>query len=178
VGIGTALADDPRLTARDMPGEVRQPLRVVFDSEARLPLGSRLARTSGEVPVLVVAGPAASAERVAALEDAGVEVLSLEAAEPTQATHEAVAALGRRGVQSLLVEGGARLASTFVAAGAVDRVTWVLAPMLLGGLEAPGALAGVVSRTLADAPRLSGVEVMRVGEDMVLTGRLTPLPAV
>ncbi len=177
VGIGTALADDPRLTARDLPGPVRQPLRVVFDSEARLPLDSKLARGAGDVPVLVVAGEGAPPERVRALRDAGVEVLELEAGDPPGAIAGALQELGRREVQSLMVEGGARLAAAFVGAGAVDRVTWVLAPILLGGAEAPGALADVVAPHLRDAPRLVGVEVMRVGEDLVLTGRLTPLPS-
>jgi diaminohydroxyphosphoribosylaminopyrimidine deaminase/5-amino-6-(5-phosphoribosylamino)uracil reductase len=175
VGIGTALADDPRLTARDLPGPVRQPLRVVFDSEARLPPESKLARGAGEVPVLVVAGPAAPPERVARLQEAGVEVVRLDADEPPRAIAAALDELGRREVQSLMVEGGARLAAAFVGAEAVDRVTWVLAPILLGGADAPGALADVVAPRLQGAPRLVGVEVLRVGEDLVLTGRLRPL---
>jgi diaminohydroxyphosphoribosylaminopyrimidine deaminase / 5-amino-6-(5-phosphoribosylamino)uracil reductase len=177
VGIGTALADDPRLTARDLPGPVRQPLRVVFDSDARLPIDSKLARGVQEAPVLVVAGPGAPPGRVGALRAMGVEVLQLESDEPAGAIAAALAELGRRDVQSLMVEGGARLAAAFVGAGAVDRVTWVLAPILLGGAEAPGALADVVAPRLQGAPRLVGVEVMRVGEDLVLTGRLKPLPA-
>jgi diaminohydroxyphosphoribosylaminopyrimidine deaminase/5-amino-6-(5-phosphoribosylamino)uracil reductase len=175
VGIGTALADDPRLTARDLPGPVRQPLRVVFDSEARLPPESKLARGAGKVPVLVVAGPAAPPERVTRLQEAGVEVLRLDADEPPGAIAAALDELGRREVQSLMVEGGARLAAAFVGSDAVDRVTWVLAPILLGGADAPGALADVVAPRLQGAPRLVGVEVLRVGEDMVLTGRLRPL---
>jgi len=176
VGIGTALADDPRLTARDLPGFVRQPLRIVFDSDARLPPGSKLARGAADVPVLVVAGPSAPPDRTARLRGAGVEVLELETDEPRAAIGAALAELGRREVQSLMVEGGARLAAAFVGADAVDRVTWVLAPILLGGAEAPGALADVVAAHLQGAPRLVGVEVLRVGEDLVLTGRLRPLP--
>ena len=99
-------------------------------------------------------------------------MLELEASDPPGAIAGALEELGRREVQSLMVEGGARLAAAFVGAGAVDRVTWVLAPILLGGAEAPGALADVVAPHLRDAPRLVGVEVMRVGEDLVLTGRL------
>ncbi|MFL5869936.1 MAG: bifunctional diaminohydroxyphosphoribosylaminopyrimidine deaminase/5-amino-6-(5-phosphoribosylamino)uracil reductase RibD, partial [Solirubrobacterales bacterium] len=76
VGISTALADDPRLTARDVDEpEPRQPVRVVFDSRARLPLDSALASSAREIPVLVVCADDAPADRVAALRDAGVEVL-------------------------------------------------------------------------------------------------------
>jgi diaminohydroxyphosphoribosylaminopyrimidine deaminase/5-amino-6-(5-phosphoribosylamino)uracil reductase len=174
VGIGTALADDPLLTARDVPGAVRQPLRVVFDSAARLPPSSALVRTARELPVLLVAGPEAPDARVRALGAEGVEVLRLPSG--PDALDSALAALGERQVQSLLVEGGARLAGALIRADAVDRVAWVLAPLLIGGDEAPGALAGPGSTALAEAPRLSSVEVRRVGDDVLVTGRLRPLP--
>ena len=74
VGIGTALADDPLLTAR-VEGVARQPRRVVFDSEARLPLDSQLVQSAGEVPVIVVCSRAASRTHGAGLESAGVEVI-------------------------------------------------------------------------------------------------------
>src|SRR5204862_258145 len=80
VGIGTALADDPLLTARDVD-EARQPLRVVFDSTARLPLDSRLVGSASEAPVLVVASERTPEPSVAALRDARVEVGTVEALE-------------------------------------------------------------------------------------------------
>jgi diaminohydroxyphosphoribosylaminopyrimidine deaminase/5-amino-6-(5-phosphoribosylamino)uracil reductase len=132
--------------------------------------------SAAEAPVLVVAAAGAPEERVRALEGAGVEVLPA-AGGPAERIGAALDELGRRAIQSLFLEGGARLAAAFVAAGAVDRVAWVLAPVLIGGADAPGALADVVAPTLAEAPRLRGVEVARVGEDTVLTGRLRPLPA-
>ena len=174
VGIGTALADDPLLTARDVDGEVRQPRRVVFDSRARLPVGSALAAGSREAPVLVVAGEEAPPERVAALARAGVEVLTLPGG-PAERIDAALAELGEREAQSLLVEGGSGLAAAMVAAGAVDRVAWFLAPILIGGAAAPGGLGGEGLARLAAAPRLSGVEVTRAGEDLLVAGRLRPL---
>jgi diaminohydroxyphosphoribosylaminopyrimidine deaminase/5-amino-6-(5-phosphoribosylamino)uracil reductase len=175
VGIGTALADDPALTARDVEGPVRQPARVVFDSTARLPLRSALAHSAGEAPVLVVAAEDAPPTRVAALEAVGVEVVRVPGA-PRERIVPALRALGERGIQSLLVEGGAGLAAGLVAAGAVDRVAWFLAPILIGGRESPSALGGGGAAALAEAPRLEGLAAERVGGDLLVTGRLRPLP--
>ncbi len=175
VGSGTALADDPLLTARDVPGAPRQPLRVVFDGRASLPSDSQLARTSAEVPVLVLAGPEAAPERRAALSAAGVEVALVDAAREER-IEAGLAELGRRGVQSLLVEGGAGLAAAMLDAGVVDRVAWVLAPTLIGGAGAPGAVGDPGAERLADAPRLREVAVERLGEDVLVSGRLHDVP--
>lgn len=175
VGVGTALADDPRLTARDVEGPVRQPARIVFDSTATLPLHSALVHTARELPVIVVAAEDAPPTRVAALEALGVEVLPVPGA-PAERIVPALRELGGRGVQSILVEGGAGLAAALLAAQAVDRVAWFLAPMLIGGRGAPSAIGGGGVATLADAPRLLGARHAAVGDDLLVTGRLRPLP--
>ncbi|MGN6274955.1 MAG: bifunctional diaminohydroxyphosphoribosylaminopyrimidine deaminase/5-amino-6-(5-phosphoribosylamino)uracil reductase RibD [Solirubrobacterales bacterium] len=124
VGIGTALADDPLLTAR-IDG-ARQPLRVVFDRQARLSLDSQLLQTLDRSPVLVVAAPDAPSERISALQNAGAE--TLVAADIESALRE----LGRREVTSLFLEGGRTLASAFLSAGQIDESRTFIAPMLLG----------------------------------------------
>jgi diaminohydroxyphosphoribosylaminopyrimidine deaminase/5-amino-6-(5-phosphoribosylamino)uracil reductase len=175
VGLGTALADDPRLTARDVEGPVRQPARVVFDSSARLPLDSALVLGARALPVIVLAASGAPQERVAALEAAGAEVLLLRGG-PGERIREGLRALGARGIQSLLVEGGAALAGEMVAAGAVDRVAWFLAPLLIGGRDAPPAIGGAGAAALADARRLREIAWEPVGDDLLVTGRLRALP--
>lgn len=126
VGIGTALADDPLLTARDtdLP---RQPLRVVFDRRARLPVDSQLLRTLDRSPLLVVVSPGAEPSRVNALADAGAETLVADSIEA------ALAELGRRSVTSLFLEGGPTLAGAFAAADQLDEARVFVAPVLLGG---------------------------------------------
>lgn len=171
VGIGTALADDPRLTARGVDGPVHQPARVVFDSAARLPLDSALLADPAAPPVIVVHGPEAPASRTAALAAAGAELIRTEG-ERDARLGAALDGLGRRGIQSVFVEGGSGLAGAMIEAGVVDRVAWFLAPLLIGGAAAPSAIGGPGVAELARAPRLRHMRVEQVGDDILVRGPL------
>ena len=169
IGIGTALADDPLLTAREV-GASSQPLRVVFDSTARLPLGSQLVGSVSEAPLLVVTGPDAPADRVAALERAGVDVLGTAGDAPARVS-QALSEFGRREISSLLLEGGAALTGSFLDAGEVDELRLFIAPVILGGGGVPLAAGGGAAR-VADAVRAVGLESERSGDDILITARL------
>lgn len=139
VGINTVLADDPLLTARTP--EARQPIRVVFDREARLPLDSQLLRTLNDSPVLVVVSPEADAS---ALRDAGADVLVADGIEA------ALADLGRRGITSLFLEGGPTLAAAFAEVGEIDVARVFVAPLLLAGSKRIEALGPGAEDTLIE----------------------------
>jgi diaminohydroxyphosphoribosylaminopyrimidine deaminase / 5-amino-6-(5-phosphoribosylamino)uracil reductase len=126
VGIGTVLADDPLLTARDIE-PTRQPVRVVFDRQARLPLDSQLLRTLDQSQVLVVIAQGANQARVMARRDAGAEIVVADQVD------SALSELGRRGITSLFLEGGRTLAAAFAAADQIDESRTFIAPTLLGG---------------------------------------------
>jgi diaminohydroxyphosphoribosylaminopyrimidine deaminase/5-amino-6-(5-phosphoribosylamino)uracil reductase len=175
VGIGTALADDPMLNARDVDGQHRQPARVVFDRRAQLPIDSRLVGSVAQAPVIVIAGPEAAPEQVDRLRRAGVDVVRMSGAAPADRIGEALDALGERNIQSLLLEGGPILAEAFLAREAVDRIAWFVAPVLIGGAQAPGALGGRGLGPLAEVPRLQDMTVERVGDDVLIAGALRPL---
>jgi diaminohydroxyphosphoribosylaminopyrimidine deaminase/5-amino-6-(5-phosphoribosylamino)uracil reductase len=133
VGIGTALADDPLLTAREVDDpDARQPARVIFDSGVRLPVDSELVRSVETAPVYVLAGPDADAERAAPLREAGAEVIEL-AGDREMRLGAALDELGGRGITSLLVEGGAELAGSLLGSGEVDELRVFIAPLVLGG---------------------------------------------
>lgn len=155
VGIGTALADDPLLTAR-IDG-ARQPIRVVFDSQARLPLESQLLRTLDQSPVLIVAAPDAPADRVAALQGAGAETIIATDIE------SALRELGRRNITGLFLEGGRTLASSFMSAGQIDESRTFIAPMLLGGSEK--GRVGAERHVALDS------SVEQVGDDVLIKAR-------
>lgn len=145
VGIGTVLADNPLLTAR-LVHPARQPVRIVLDGLARLPLTSRLVRSVRRGPVWVIATEAAPASRLRRLARAGCEVVVLPAtprAGGRRVDLRALAAyLGRRHVQHLLVEGGREVLCAFASAGLADRIVCWRAPRAIGarGLPRPFAL--------------------------------------
>lgn len=170
VGAGTAVADDPRLTVRDTAWDGPQPLRVVLDGRARLSPSAALADTT-VAPTLVVVGPQADPERVAALERAGVEALTVTADRAAGDDLRAVlASLWERDVRHVLVEGGATVAGAVVAAGLADRLELHVAATFLGEHGLP-ALSDLAVATLADAPRFSLDEVTRCGDDLVVSYR-------
>lgn len=170
VGIGTALADDPLLTARDVDAP-RQPARVVFDSSARLPLDSALVGSASRARLLVVVAPAAPAERTAALESAGAELIVAGGAGAGQVS-VALAELGRREITSLLLEGGATLAGSFLDAGEVDEMRLFIAPIVLGGRGARAVIAGEGAARIEDAQRALATQWERSGDDLLVSARL------
>lgn len=170
VGIGTVIADDPTLTARGV-GAKRQPTRVIFDTNARLPLDSRLVQTATEAPILLVVGERPPGPRVDHLLNAGVEVIATSRRRSEQ-VEVGLEQLGRRGITSLLVEGGAELAGSFVDAGEVDRLELFVAPLVIGGAGARPLLEGQGAGSLAEATRAIALEAEPSGADVLLRARL------
>jgi diaminohydroxyphosphoribosylaminopyrimidine deaminase/5-amino-6-(5-phosphoribosylamino)uracil reductase len=161
-GSGTVLADDPRLDRR--LGLAAGPnTRVVLDRRLRTPPQARLFTVKG--PVLIYT-ESTDPERCEALEERGAEVIALPAVEPAAV----LADLYGRSLQSVLVEGGGEVLASFVESGCYDRVMVDCAPLLIGGKDAPGPLAGEGCAELDLAARLEGFETGRQGGDLILTG--------
>jgi diaminohydroxyphosphoribosylaminopyrimidine deaminase/5-amino-6-(5-phosphoribosylamino)uracil reductase len=171
VGIGTALADDPQLTAR-VEGVARQPRRVVFDSEARLPIASRLVQGVAEVPVTVVASRAASRTAVEALEAAGVDVIVATGQNESARVGDALDELGSREVQSLLLEGGPHLAGAFLEAGEIDEARIFVAPIVAGGREARTVVEGIGAEAISGAVHALALDAERIDDDILIAARL------
>jgi len=169
VGIGTVLADDPLLTARPATPPARQPLRVVLDSRARLPLESRLVRSARDVPVLVAVGPEAPADRCGRLAAAGCEVWQTAAADPAGRLAAVLRELGARRHTNLLVEGGPGVFRTLFAAGLADEIWAFVAPTVLGGAHPGGADPHDVP-VIPHAPPFDMEHVQHVGGDFFIRG--------
>jgi diaminohydroxyphosphoribosylaminopyrimidine deaminase/5-amino-6-(5-phosphoribosylamino)uracil reductase len=171
VGIGTALVDDPRLTAR-IEGVARQPRRVVFDSEARLPLDSKLVKELADVPLIVVCSRAASRTSVQALEAAGVDVIVATGENEAARVEHALDELGAREIQSLLLEGGPHLAGAFLEAGEIDEARMFVAPVMIGGAKAKTAVEGIGVGDIAAGLHALAIETERIEDDVLIIARL------
>jgi diaminohydroxyphosphoribosylaminopyrimidine deaminase/5-amino-6-(5-phosphoribosylamino)uracil reductase len=171
VGIGTAIADDPLLTAR-LEGADRQPTRVVFDSGARLSLDSALVTSIDEAPLIVVCAPEAASARRDGLERAGAEVIVAPGRTPAARLEAALGELGRHDIQDLLVEGGPTLAGALFDAGEIDEIRLFVAPVLVGAAEARAVLEGEGVARIADGVRPLATSFDQVGEDLLVRARL------
>jgi diaminohydroxyphosphoribosylaminopyrimidine deaminase/5-amino-6-(5-phosphoribosylamino)uracil reductase len=175
VGIGTALADDPQLTARPQglaaePGE--QPRRVVFDSLARIPPTSQLVAAAAEIPLTVVVSRAAARADTDALEAAGVQVVVATGENEPARVRSGLDQLGALGVASVLLEGGPHLAGAFLDAGEIDEIRLFLAPLLLGGSAARDPLEGEGVERISEALRALTMSCESIGEDLLISARL------
>lgn len=166
VGSGTALADDPVLTARSGGRVVQRPARIVVDSRLRVsPRAKLFARDGAPRYVLCTAdAPALRRRRIEAL---GVQVLPIRARRGNVSLRTALERLAAEGIGTLLVEGGGGLAAALLAEGLVDELLWFAAPKLLGGDGRP-ALASLGVAKLDDAPTLTLSRVRRIGTDLLI----------
>jgi diaminohydroxyphosphoribosylaminopyrimidine deaminase/5-amino-6-(5-phosphoribosylamino)uracil reductase len=170
VGIGTALADDPLLTARTADA-TRQPARVVFDSEARLPTESQLVRTAHDARLIVVTSRAADRARLEVLKAAGVEAVVAAGGNEAERVTDALEKLGALGVQSMLLEGGPKLSGSFLDAGEVDEMRIFIAPIAVGGRAARVSVEGEGSDSIEHARRAGSLDVQMSGDDVLLSAR-------
>ncbi|MBM2810894.1 MAG: riboflavin biosynthesis protein RibD [Chloroflexi bacterium] len=180
VGIGTVLADNPVLTSR--PGDfgdpdldpVHQPLRVILDSTARLPVDSRVASEQEIAHTLVITTARAPEARVERLRDLGLEIVAVDESEGHVDVSAALWLLGKRGILSVQAECGGTLAASLFQAGVVDKVLAFVAPKIVGGALAPSPVEGPGILIMGDAIVLRDVEWSILGEDALLTGYVMP----
>ena len=168
VGIGTAVADDPLLNCRIEGRGVRQPIRVVVVSNARLSLDSQLVKTAGEYRTIVAHTRFAPEESVKALREAGVEMLLCKEKEGLVDVRNLLELLGQSGIDSILLEGGGSLNYTFLAEGLADELYAFIAPKIVGGMNAKTPVEGAGMEKMADAINLELENVLNVGHDVLL----------
>lgn len=167
VGGNTAFVDNPNLTDRSGKPRRRPLVRIVLDNQLRTPPDSTLAVTAADTPTLIFSNTS-DQRKIAALRAVGVEVI--ESPSGGRDLNGVLAELVSRDIQSVLVEGGSEIAGSFCDAKLVDKVTFIAAPLIIGGREAPNAVGGAGADTLTDSIRLTDISIARLGNDIEITG--------
>ena len=165
IGGNTAFVDNPSLTDRSGNKRRRKLMRVVLDNRLRLSLDSTLALTAKDTPTIIFSA-SDDVGKITELKKLGVEVVRLNARNLVHVLNE----LKTRQLQSILVEGGTEIAGAFCDAKLVDKLTFVAAPIVIGGSDAPLAVGGSGASDLESAMRLRDVEIAKRGEDLEITG--------
>ncbi|MCK5246024.1 bifunctional diaminohydroxyphosphoribosylaminopyrimidine deaminase/5-amino-6-(5-phosphoribosylamino)uracil reductase RibD [Candidatus Bipolaricaulota bacterium] len=165
VGVETVIQDDPSLNVRHVEG--KDPLPIVLDTTGRTPLSSKLLQAPAKAIVATCSMPEDTERQI---RETGAQVWRLPQANGRVSIPALLARMAEEPLDSLLIEGGGEIAAAFLEAGAVDKVSFFYAPILIGGREAVPGIGGSGVERVADAPRLKRVEVQRLGEDLYLTG--------
>ncbi len=172
VGVNTVLQDDPLLTVRGAAPRLGRPIKVIVDSRLRTPLTARCVSEQSPPPTLIATTVSAAGRTGEALSRRGVEILTLRPRRGRVPLRLLCQALVRRGIQSVLIEGGGEVVASALAERIVDRLIVYLAPLVIGGRQAPSAVGGIGVGRLASAIRLEEVVSRRVGTDVCVEGRV------
>lgn len=167
VGANTALIDNPNLTDRSGKPRRRPLARIVLDNSLRIPVEHSLVVSAGETPTLVFTSNIDPVD-TDPLVGFGVDVVPV--AGGPRNLNGVLEELYRREIQSVLVEGGSEVAGAFIDAKLVDKITLIIAPIIIGGHDAPFAIGGKGPSSLADALKLRDLVVVHHGEDVEITG--------
>ena len=177
VGIGTVLADNPELSARGSKWSTkartgRQPVRVVLDSQLRIPFKSKILQWIHEQPTIVCTTVQASPKKIQTLRAQDVQVWVLPQKKGRVSLKASLAQLGKEGMSSVLLEGGSTLNASALHEGLVNQVRLYVAPLLMGGQDARSLIGGVSPKTLKQAWRLVNPEFKKIGQDWLLTANI------
>ena len=169
IGIGTAIADDPLLTVRSEQGHSvsEQPVRVVVDTDARLPSVSRMLQQPGKT---VIACSSVAPDKKLQLEQLGAEILELNSCDDGVDLAELMKALGSMEITSILFEGGSTLLGSLFDQGLVDKVVAFVAPKIVGGKNSLTAVGGTGVNLINEAIDIRVTEMKWLGTDMVIQG--------
>ncbi|HXH69463.1 MAG TPA: bifunctional diaminohydroxyphosphoribosylaminopyrimidine deaminase/5-amino-6-(5-phosphoribosylamino)uracil reductase RibD [Pyrinomonadaceae bacterium] len=167
IGANTATVDNPSLTDRSGKTRRRKLVRVVLDNSLRISPNSQLVLTAKETPTIIFTDND-NEEKIKFLKDEGVKVIQI--AEGGRNLFGVLQELGKRDLQSVLVEGGAEIAGAFYDAKLIDKISFFIAPIVIGGRDAPTAIGGQGAQVLASAMRLRDVEIVKHGEDLEICG--------
>jgi diaminohydroxyphosphoribosylaminopyrimidine deaminase/5-amino-6-(5-phosphoribosylamino)uracil reductase len=167
-GIGTVIADNPRLDVRLDNFKGKQPTRVIIDGQGKIPEDALVVRSAKDVPTVVATTDLMSLEKSQKLSDAGVEVVMIPRVNERIDLNKLLRELGSRNMCSVLLEAGQALATAFITEGLIDKYVFFIAPKLIGGVAAPGVFGGPGIEDINDCSRLKITDCEMVGGDLMI----------
>ena len=170
VGIGTVLADNPRLNTRLGDRKGRDPVRLVVDGRLDLPLDSQIALTSRQQSTLVFTSAEAAPRRAEQLQQLGLEIITVDGSADELNLEQVLQIAAQRKLCSVLVEGGGNINASLLKHHLVDKLCWFIAPKIIGGAMAPSPVEGSGFKYMAEAIAVEDVQVTFIGPDMLVTG--------
>ncbi len=170
VGIETVLKDDPRLTTRIEGADGKDPLRVIVDSTARLPVDARVIESSSSAGIILAVTDQASHDKCRILEKKGVEVLLIPEVDGRVDVKVLMKKLAEREVSIVLVEGGGTLNYSLLEQSLIDKLFIFIAPLIIGGTKSPTAFSGSGIASLNKAWAVEDIEMKQFDRDLLLIG--------
>ncbi|WZL73511.1 bifunctional diaminohydroxyphosphoribosylaminopyrimidine deaminase/5-amino-6-(5-phosphoribosylamino)uracil reductase RibD [Clostridiaceae bacterium 35-E11] len=168
VGIGTVLADDPLLTTRLKGVKGKNPIRIIVDSQGRIPLEAQVLQTIDQAQTIVATTALADSEKLKAIEDRGAHLLITPTKNDQVDLSYLMKSLGERKIDSVLLEGGSTLNYSALQEGIIDKVLSFIAPKIIGGNQAKTPVGGIGKASMAEAILLNSMEILRFGNDMMI----------
>lgn len=166
VGIGTVLKDNPKLTCR--VSGYSHPIRIVVDSQLRIPLNAAVLSDQKEAKTIVMTTPFSSEEKLQTLTARGVEVIKVKAVDKRVDLYEAMKVLGKKGIDSILLEGGGQLNASALEVDVVNKLIVYVAPKLVGGEQAISPVMGKGVNQMSEAYPFKNVKTYQIENDTVI----------
>jgi diaminohydroxyphosphoribosylaminopyrimidine deaminase / 5-amino-6-(5-phosphoribosylamino)uracil reductase len=170
VGIGTILADDPSLNTRLVEGNSKDPIRIIVDSNCRIPSIAKVLHLDSDAKTIVVITKYADLLKIAEIEAVGAEVLMIDDKDGRVDLKSLMRVLGNRGLDSILIEGGGELSYSALEEELIDKVQVYIAPKIIGGSKAPTPVAGKGISLMKDAIELYDLKRKILDEDILIEG--------
>lgn len=170
-GIGTVLADDPMLNVR-LEGNPHQPVRIVVDSNLRIPIDSQLVKTAKEYRTIVATTVSDNCRDARPCVSTGIELIQCKSNNCHVDINDLMDKLGAMGIDSLLLEGGGTLNAAFLEAGCVDEIWAFIAPKIIGGAAAKTPISGKGIDLMSEAINLHNIEIQNINEDILIKGKI------
>lgn len=171
VGVGTVIADDPSLTCRLEGG--RNPIRIICDSNLRIPPDCGIVRTAKDVPTIIACCESADIAKMNRLEKQyGCKIIAVKSENDRVDLRELMRKLGEQGIDSILLEGGSELNWSALSSGIVNRVLGYIAPKLIGGNNAKSPIGGIGAPAPDDGWQLADTKLRTIGNDILMESRV------